>query len=154
MQVQIEVQGIEPLTKKLQQLQSIGSDLTPIMAELANHLYNIADESFQKQQTPDGISWNPIKPRKDDQSPNKILYDEGTMQGSLSQKSNSNEATVGLNATANGYPYPIVHQFGSKDGSIEARAFMPIHEDGTIYEGTLKELEDIVEVFFEKAITS
>ncbi len=154
MQVQIEVKGIETVNKKLKQLQSIGSDLQPVMAELANHLYNVVDESFQKQQTPDGISWNPIKPRKDDKSPNRILYDEGTMQDSLSQKSNKNEAIVGLNATANGYPYPIVHQFGSKDGSIEARAFMPIRRDGMIYEGTLKELEDIVEVFFEKAITS
>ncbi len=155
MQVQIEVKGIETVNKKLKQLQSIGSDPQSVMAELANHLYNVVDESFQKQQTPDGISWNPIKPRKDDKSPKRILYDKGTMQESLSQKSSKNEAIVGLNAySGGGYPYPIVHQFGSQDGTIEARAFMPIHKDGTIYEDTLQELEDILEAFFEDAITS
>jgi len=152
MQVSIEVKGIEELNARLKYLKELGEDTAPLMAELANHLYNVIDTSFEKEQTPDGISWNPINPRKGDKHPEKKLYDEGVMQGSLSQDSNSDEAIVGLNATANGYPYPIVHQFGTKDGTIEARAFMPIHEDGTIYGDTLKELEEIAEDYIKEAL--
>ena len=149
MQVAIEVKGIEEVNARLKYLKELGEDTAPLMAELANHLYNVVDTSFEKEQTPDGISWNPIKPRKGDKHPEKKLYDEGIMQGSLTQQSSSNEAMVGLNATANGYPYPIVHQFGTKDGTIEARAFMPIHEDGTLYDEIAQELEEIVKDYIQ-----
>lgn len=149
MQVNIKVQGIESITNKLQELRNKAHDTAPLMAELANHLYNVVDTSFEKQQTPDGISWNPIQIRKDDSHPEKMLYDKGVMQGSLTANSSNDEAIVGLNATANGYPYPIVHQWGTEDGSTEARAFMPIHKDGTIYDNTKEELEEIVEDYIQ-----
>ena len=145
----MKVEGLEHIREKFQELKNKAQDTSPLMAELANHLYNVVDTSFEKQETPDGISWNPIKPRKNDNHPEKMLYDEGIMQGSLSAESNNDEAMVGLNATSNGYPYPIVHQFGTKDGKVEARAYMPIHEDGSIYEDTGKELEEIVEDYLK-----
>jgi len=152
MQVTIKAQGLDKAQAKIQELRDKAQDTAPLMAELAHHLYNVVDTSFEKQQTPDGISWNPIKPRKNDKHPEKILYDEGDMQDTLSAQSNSDEAIVGLNATANGYPYPIVHQFGREDGSIEARAYMPIHKDGTIYDDTKEELEEIVEDYIKEVL--
>jgi phage virion morphogenesis protein len=152
MQVSIEVQGLTQAQSTLKTLQQKGEDTAPLMAELANHLYNVVDESFEKQQTPDGISWEPIQARRGDQTPDKILRDEGTMQDSLSSEHSSDEAIVGLNATANGYPYPIVHQFGREDGTIEARAFIPIHEDGTLYNETKQEIEEILEDYMEDVL--
>ena len=152
MQVNIEVTGLDELRNKLQEIQSRAIDTEPLMAELSNHLYNIVDESFQNEKTPDGKSWSPIKPRKSDRSPNKILRDEGDMQDSLTAQSSKDEAIIGFNATSNGYPYPIVHQFGTKDGKIESRAFMPIHEDGSLYDETEKELFEIVEDYMNEVL--
>lgn len=149
MQIDIRVTGIGNIQAQLESMRQRAEDTAPLMAELANHLYNVVDESFETQKTPDGISWSPIKERRSDPHPEKILYAQGHMQDSLAQHSSSDEAIVGLNATADGYPYPIVHQFGSVDGSIKARAFMPIHEDGTLYDETVAELEEIIEDFIK-----
>lgn len=149
MQVTIKATGIQNSENTLKDLQNKGSNTEPLMAELANHLYNITKESFEKEQTPDGISWTPIKPRKGDRSPDKILRDEGDMQESLSAFSSQDEAEIGLNATSNGYPYPIVHQFGSEDGTIVSRAFLPIDENGKLYDGVSAELEEIIEDYFK-----
>ncbi|WP_419782357.1 phage virion morphogenesis protein [Malaciobacter marinus] len=149
MQVTIKATGIQNLENTLKDLQNKGSNTEPLMAELANHLYNITKESFEKEQTPDGISWTPIKPRKGDRSPDKILKDEGDMQESISAFSSQDEAGIGLNATSNGYPYPIVHQFGSKDGTIVSRAFLPIDGNEKLYDGVSAELEEIIEDYFK-----
>ncbi len=149
MQVTIKATGIEKLEETLKGLENKVSSTEPLMAELANHLYNITSDSFENEKSPDGISWNPIKPRKGDKTPDKILRDEGDMQDTLSAFSSKDEAGIGLNATSNGYPYPVVHQFGSEDGSIVARPYLPIDKNGKLYDGVEEELIEIIEEYFK-----
>lgn len=149
MQVTIGVTGIDKAKEVLEGLQNKAISTEPLMAELANHLYNITSDSFENEKSPDGISWNPIKPRKADQTPDKILRDEGTMQDTLSAFSSKDEAGIGLNAVANGFPYGLVHQFGSEDGSIVARPFLPIDENGKLYDGVEEELIEIIEEYLK-----
>lgn len=152
MDITINLTGIDHVVQKIKELQTKGHNTQPLMEELANHLYNVTSSSFQNEASPDGKSWSPIEFRKEDRNPNKILYDEGTMQDTLQAISDKDSATVGLNAISNGYPYPVVHQFGSEDGTIEARPFMPIDKDGKIYEDTAKELEEIVEDYINEVL--
>ncbi len=149
MQINIEVQGLNKVSKELNDYKNRIENTQPLMLELSNHLYNIVEESFEKEQTPDGNSWSPIKPRKSDRTPSKILFDEGLMQDSLYSDATNDTSTIALNATSNGYPYTIVHQFGTEDGKIEARAFMPIHKDGSLYDSVEDELFEIVKEFVE-----
>lgn len=155
MQVTIKATGIEKLEEALKGLENKVSSTEPLMAELANHLYNITSDSFENEKSPDGISWNPIKPRKADQTPDKILRDEGDMQDSLSAFSSKDEAGIGLNAVANGFPYGLVHQFGTdkagrnKNVTIEARPFLPIDENGKLYDGVEEELIEIIEEYLK-----
>ncbi len=152
MQIIIDTKGIEQIQKQLKELHNKAVNTEPLMAELANHLYNITSDSFENEKSPDGISWNPIKPRKGDKTPDKILRDEGTMQDTLSAFSSKDEAGIGLNATSNGYPYPIVHQFGTENGSIVARPYLPIDKNGNLYEGTVKELIEILEDYIKEVL--
>jgi len=152
MQIKIEAKGIENIQDVFNNLVNMGENTAPLMAELSNHLYNTSLYSFENEVSPDGIKWSPIQTRKNDPHPDKILYAQGTMQDSLSSDSGKDYAAVGLNAVADGYPYPIVHQFGTLDGKIEARAFMPIHEDGTIYENVLDQLEEISEDYLKSVL--
>jgi phage virion morphogenesis protein len=158
MQVIIEAKGLEKVQEILSTLRKKGEDTAPLMAELANHLYAISDESFEKEESPDGISWDPIQYRKDDKNPNKILRDSGDMQDSLMQQSSSDEAIVGLNVVSeDGFEYPLTHQFGTNNAwgrgiTIKARPIFPIHKDGTIYEETIKELEEIAEDYIQEVL--
>lgn len=152
MDMNIKITGLDTISKKIQEIQDKGHDTSPLMSEIANHLYNITSDSFEKQESPDGKAWSPIQYRKEDRSPDKILRDEGTMQDSLQADWDKDSAIIGLNATANGYPYPMVLQFGTYDGTVEARAFMPIDNDGNIYEGTVEEIEEIIEDYINEVL--
>jgi phage virion morphogenesis protein len=150
----IEVIGLDEIQKSLDTLEKKTSDIKPLLLELANHLKNTIEESFANETSPDGHSWSPIKFRKDDESPDRILYDSGNMQKRLYSRVNKDSFTVGLNATSHGYEYAPIHQFGSKKKSgrgsgIVARPFMPIRLDGTLYEKSEKELEEIIADYFE-----
>lgn len=147
MQISIDVQGLDKVQNKIHDISNKAKDTTPLMAELANHLYNTTQDSFDEQKSPDGISWNPIKnsTHRRKNGSQKILYKSGHMQDSLNASYDKDSATIGLNATKGGYPYPVVHQFGTKDGKIDARAFMPIKEDESLYDNVKEELDEIVE---------
>ncbi|WP_455756489.1 phage virion morphogenesis protein [Sulfurimonas sp.] len=147
--MQIETIGLDDIRDDLKAIEDKTEDIKPLLKELANHLTNTIEESFEDETSPDGTKWTPIKFRKGDHSPSKILYDHGHMQNSLHSRVYKQSLTIGVNATADGYQYPLVHQFGTKDKKIEARPFMPIKLDGSLYDNTEKELGEIVENHFK-----
>ena len=154
MKVNINVQGLNDVQQALHTLKNKAKDTTPLMAELSNHLYNVVEKSFENQTSPAGESWSPIKQalRQKKDGSTKILYKTGDMQNSLSTEHSSTKAAIGLNAISNGYPYPLVHQFGTIDGKIQARPFMPIKNDGSIYENTSKEIVEIIEDYINDSV--
>ena len=153
--MQIELKGLQKINAKLQELEENLVNTRPLVGELTNHLYNLIEESFETQTTPDGKSWSPIKKATHKNyglSTDKILYKTGHMRNSLYHYSViGGGGAVGVNATAKGYMYPLVHQYGSK--FVEARPFMPIKADGELYEGTQRELDEIMEEWFTLQIS-
>lgn len=150
--MQIKAIGLTDIEKTLKTLENKTAEIQPLLKELANHLQNTVEESFETQTSPDGKKWNPIKKAMHKNyklGTSKILYRTGHMQGSLQSRVYKKSLTVGLNATSNSYLYPLVHQFGNKKKSgrgsgIVARPFMPIKANGEIYNQTQKELEEIL----------
>ncbi|MCX6076417.1 MAG: phage virion morphogenesis protein [Campylobacterales bacterium] len=159
--MQIEVIGLNGVKKSLGELSKKTNDVRPLLEELTNHIKNAVEESFQNQASPDGIKWSPIKKGTHKNyrlGTDKILYKNGDMQKSLTPKVYDTYGTVGVNAISEGgYQYPLVHQFGTtKAGrknniTIVARPFMPIKSDGSLYEKTERELEEIVADYFRIA---
>ena len=156
MKVNIEIKGIEELDRLLDQLSEHADHMQPVMDEAGNYLQNIIEESFESGRSPDGETWSPladstlIQKTKDGspQSMGKLLYDEGTLSESIGYEANNEGLTVGVNAySKGGYPYPVVHQFGSEDGKIPARPFMPIDNDGELYEDIQEELITLITEF-------
>jgi len=153
MKISIEVKGLDELQNKLKLIASKASDTEPLMAKLAKHLYNISFNSLRDETSPDGISWNPLKAstlKNKKRNQGSILYESGDLRETLTADSSKTQARVGLNATKGGYPYPIVHQFGRLDGTMDARPFMPIHDDYTLYDDVKRELEEIVEDYMKE----
>ncbi|PLY08391.1 MAG: phage virion morphogenesis protein [Arcobacter sp.] len=153
MQITLQAFGFTEAIKTLKNAQTSISDTQPLMIELSNHLYNISMDSFEDGRTPDGKAWTPLKESTlKYKSTAKMLYNEGDLQGKFIQSASKDEASVGTSATYKGFPYPVVMQFGKDDGSVPARAFMPIDSNGKLYGGVEKELQDIVIKFVESAL--
>ncbi len=153
MKVSIDVKGLDEIENKLKYISNKAHDTAPLMAELAHHLYDVAFNSLRDETSPDGISWNPLKAstkKAKKKHKDSILYENGDLRDTLTFESSKDSAQIGLNATKGGYPYPVVHQFGSSDGKIVARPFMPIHNDGTLYSDTKDELQEIVEDYMKE----
>jgi phage gpG-like protein len=76
----------------------------------------------------------------------KILQSrDRNLRESTGYHADNDSVIVGVNAySSKGYPYPIVHQFGSEDGKIVARPFMPITHDGELYDNVKVEVLDIL----------
>ena len=153
--MQIDVKGLDNLQIKLNQFKNDLTHAEPLMAKLANHLHVMVEVSFEREQSPDGKKWTPIKPNKKDPHPKKILWSSGAMQGSLYRNVTKDTAIVGLNAISpSGFQYPLTHQFGTSNAwgkgiTVPARPFLPIDSKGYIYEGVEKELMEIVDDYVE-----
>jgi len=111
------------------------------MQEIANHLYNIAKDSFDYEQDPNGTPWQELSNSTlKAKATSKMLYNSGDMQRALISRATNNSAIVELNITNNkGFPYACIHQFGAsntgknKNVNIVARPFLPIDKKGVIY---------------------
>ncbi|MCF6207684.1 MAG: phage virion morphogenesis protein [Sulfurovum sp.] len=136
--------------KAFRKLIARGKDLSPVTEEIANHLYNLTDEAFEVERAHNGTPWEWLSDatlkRK---GHNKKLYDQGTLQGSLWQKSDRKGAYVGVNATANGYKYSAVHQFGTRDGKIPARPFLPFNESEEVYDDVIEDILEMIGDYLE-----
>lgn len=151
--IQIDTSELDGLLRKLSD--RIGSDA--MFQEVGNLVLNTTERAFELERSPDGTAWMPLKTStvlektRRYGSAKKRLWAEGDMQGSLTMGADQSGAVVGLNAyTADGYPYPIVHQFGTnragRNGSVSipARPFLPITSSGDLMPNVKEEIADVL----------
>ena len=147
MQIRIDI-DTAPVAEAITRLRQRASDLSPFMADAAETLYTITDESFDAQASPAGAPWTPLasatlRAKRTD----KILYESGNLRGSLYADSSATEAHIGIGATAHGYPYGIVHQFGSR--RIPARPFLPLSPDGDLIGDVVEDILSLLETHLQ-----
>lgn len=157
MNVTIDLTGTEELDKLFAKIIKRVKNMQPVMSEAGNYLQNIIEESFDAERSPDGEAWTPLASstliEKNKKGSKKILYDEGTLFESIAHEATSRDLTVGVNAYSDeGYPYPVVHQFGSKDGKTPARQFMPVNSEGELYSEVKEELVDLLKDFLAEGL--
>lgn len=129
----MQASNILDVQRRLAHLEHRGYALAPLMAEIANLLQTSVEDAFDSQTSPmDGAKWEPLKDSTLAKKQGKPLYESGRMQDSLNAFSTPTQAGIGIPATAKGYAYPAVHQFGTEDGSIPARPFLPMDASGNI----------------------
>lgn len=154
--VDIELHS-EELDRLLDRLERNLKRPVQAMRRIGNYLQNVTEEAFETQSSPGGDPWTPLSQRtvtgkiQRHGDERKMLWDEGTTQRSLTYDADNEGVAIGVNAySADGYPYPIVQQFGTEDGVIEARPFLPIDPDGNLDEDVENEVVEILkEVLLE-----
>lgn len=109
-------------------------DLSPVLAVIASDLLTFTDDSFQKQASPGGKTWDELDPatlkqrRERKKNPNAsttILVDTSILRNSITAVAGVSAILLGTNVV-----YAGVQQFGSKDGNTPARPYMPFQLDG------------------------
>lgn len=153
--IKIEVQN-KDVNEMLAKLQNKIGDLRKPMEQIGQFLQNITEESFDNERSADGEVWHPLaestKAYKAKYGGHKILQSKDrNLRESITHEADSDSVIVGVNAySKDRYPYPIVHQFGTdkagrnKDVHIEARPFMPITQNGELYDNAKIEVLDIL----------
>lgn len=148
--INIQVTGADQVDHAIADLLHKMQNLQKPFSAVGSYLTNIIEESFDSETSPDGHAWHPLadstKAYKEKYGGSKILQskDRNTRE-SIGYSADSDSVIVGVNAySKDRYPYPIVHQFGTEDGKIEARPFMPITHDGELYDNAKIEVLDIL----------
>lgn len=148
--INIQVTGADQIDHAIAQLLHKMQNLQKPFSAIGSYLTNIMEESFDSETSPDGHAWHPLadstKAYKAKHGGSKILQSSGrNLRESTGYNADDTSVIVGVNAySKDRYPYPIVHQFGTEDGKIEARPFMPITRDGELYDNVNVEVLDIL----------
>ena len=127
--------------RALRRLIAAGSDMTPAMRDIGEHLLNTTRERFVDQKAPDGKPWATLTPttrERKRRNKDKILTLEGYLRGNLAYRAGADQVEVGSPSI-----YAGTHQFGARKGAfgktargapipwgdIPARPFLGLSDD-------------------------
>ena len=99
-------------------------DATPMFREIGASLVENIRLGFAEGRSPWGEKW--AKPKGRDGQP---LIDTGLLRNSFSYRATKTGVAVGTNRRFSPKATAAVHQFGTRDGRLPARPFMPIRGD-------------------------
>ena len=133
MVINVQVQGLERLKKKIEDKTRNLSNLQPFWQSVGEYMKTrTIKECFDKEQSPDGEKWKPIKHRQ-----GKILQDTGELKKSIQYEADNSSVTVGSKLI-----YARAHQFGR--GKIPARPFLGVTEDDK------KHIAQMIKIFLKR----
>ena len=151
--------NIDAVLGEVARLRAKGEDLGPLFEALANELYTLAEYALEHEQDPDGGAWRPLAPATRARKLKRHglarrLHESGELRERLETESDRQSATVGTNSVSKtGYPYPAVQQFGTEDGRVPARPFLPFDpESRDLMDGASLALLELVQTHFEGAV--
>jgi len=126
--IQIQVDDAQ-LLAALDNLIKAGTNMTPMFADIGEHLLLSHAERFDRQVDPDGVPWEPLSDAYQARKPknaDKILVLDDYLRGLLAYNPHADELEFGSNRV-----YAATHQFGDESRGIPARPFLGVSdEDG------------------------
>ena len=155
----VKITGVDAIKKMLRQKMETAKDLQPIHAHIGNLILNSIEESFEKEASPFGQKWQPVKIRTIHQSygkkthgkrgkqtkaflrhasNKKILTQSSRLRTSFTVNADAHGVVVGTNLV-----YAAIHQFGSKSehkSNIPARPFLPVSSSGELERGVQSDI--------------
>lgn len=151
----MQINGYTNITAAIEEIDRLSDkadNLAPLFADIANDLFNMADEAFENETSPDGKSWQPLKPSTIKKKGHSRKLDEtGHTRETLEYGSDNKSARVGTNAKSkDNYPYPAVQHFGTKDGRVPPREFLPFDQDGDLMDVAADSILDTVYEYFSE----
>lgn len=114
MVINFKIEGLEKLQAKIKETSGRLANLQPFWNSVGEYMKTrTIKECFDKEQSPDGEKWKPIKRE------GKILQDTGELKKSIQYESDDNGVIIGSKLK-----YARTHQFGR--GKIHARPYLGV----------------------------
>lgn len=113
--IRVELDDAE-VRKALNRVIAAGGDMSPLFADIGEHLLNTTRERFVAQAAPDGTDWAELTEttkRRKRRNKGKILTERGFLRVNLTYQAGIDEVLVGSPSIYGG-----THQFGADKGAF------------------------------------
>jgi phage gpG-like protein len=149
----VVITGMNKIADALTRVEKVAKSPQQIMGEhIARPIYNTIIKAYSGEKDPvTGAKWTPLsaKTLKLKKGKGKILLSTDALQSKTVWQVSEDTAFVGTSAKAHGYAYPAVHQFGSTNGKIPQRRFIPIMDNGDLETELAEKIEKALVKKFE-----
>ncbi len=126
--IDLEISLTETVTAALERLIASGTDMTPVMKDIAGHL---ADTTRERFETGIDASGQPFTPsRRAIEQGGKTLVERGDLLGSIAEDWGSNYAAAGPEASGGAAVYALIHQTG---GTIRPKTAKALSFRGGVF---------------------
>ena len=118
------------LQRAINRLIAAGGDMRAAMREVAGHLADSVADSFDREATPEGAPWKPLKPKTVRERQRRryaagpILERSGDLARSILADHDKTSAVAGTNLI-----YAATHHFGDASRGIPARPFLGLTDE-------------------------
>ena len=131
---------------RLQDLEKVLADLTPLYKEIGEVLLLQTDERFRREVDPSGIPWKPntaytLRLKKQQRRIMRILQSTGRMRASVSYQASREGVVAGTNVQ-----YARLHQLGGRSGKFQ----IPIRRFLGVGPKDQDEILALVEEYFKR----
>jgi len=120
--VNIDITGQDRVVQALNDIERLGADLKPALADIGEYLMLAHEERFDAQESPEGEAWEPLseqyKARKK-RNKSKILVLDDLLAGTLRYQTTASSLLFGTDRV-----YGATHQLGREEAGIPARPFL------------------------------
>ena len=132
------------LKTELTKLQTKVRNLKPLLNQVGYYLLEVVENSFENEADANGKAWQELSPSylnyKNKKGYTKKLQNRGTLAESIDFTTTTDALILGTNIE-----YAAIHQFGgfagrNKSAFIPARPFLPIDENGHMYQDVINDI--------------
>lgn len=126
--LEIRIDLEENLSDALGRAITAGTDMTPVMQAIANHLAASTKLRFDREAGPSGTPWKPSRRATEDGG--KTLTEHGDLKDSIRPDWGKDYAAAGPERSAGAAIYAAIHQFG---GTIRPRKAAALSFGGKVF---------------------
>jgi phage gpG-like protein len=152
------IEGMDKLQKTIAEVAK-AIDANKVAARITSIIGKATRRSLSKQVSAvNGVKWRPLNKeyaaqKKKKYGKKRTLERDGNLKKIISRKTGEGERVIGTAAKSKkGYPYPAVHQFGSNNGVIPPRPFMPFDRDYDLAPRVAREIDNDLRAALKEAI--
>jgi phage gpG-like protein len=154
----VTIEGLDRLQKTIKELIE-ATNPNAVVARITTIIGNAARRSLKNEQSAlTGAKWQPLseayaKRKEKKWGKRRILERDRNLSKIISRKVGEGERVIGTTAkSAKGYPYPAVHQFGSDNGLIPARPFLPFDKDYDLAPSVADEIDKSLQATLKRVL--
>jgi phage gpG-like protein len=154
----VTIEGLDKLQKTIKELIE-ATNPDDVATRIGEKIVEATTDSLAAQKSAiNGVRWKPLseayaKRKEKKWGKRRILERDRNLSKIISRKTGEGERVIGTTAKSKkGYPYPAVHQFGSDNGLIPPRPFLPFDKDYDLAPSVADEIDKSLQATLKRVL--